>query len=606
MTALSLLLGGAAAHAQQRPYLPCSDRLDDPYGLQSEITRMSGEFNEREEAIDLMKGLGVTTLRLPMSWDNFLAPNGSFVYKIYDGAMESLKESGFGALGVINNIWGKEKDAWKTPGDFAAYVKEMMYRYRFYISDWEVIPGVDGLYTGGSPITAAQYFSTLKGVYKVAKSIKPDGRVVLGAPSDVPSKFLDTLFVYGGHKYFDVMSFSAYGFPEDIALQALAVRRLMYKYGCSKKVWLTNLYYGSYSGSGFSDGFWQEVVPAAAKRLGIKTGKSSIAVVISKSGKGRDALNSYEIERYLKSNFKNVVLIGADEIPTLQPSKVQMLVPGKDALREDVAQYVKNGGTIILENPRWPEITHVDILRSASAQAKALGAPAVPDRMKPASGWSLNYRWQFSRKNSARYLTDGNLAEGDEMIPLLVAGNDKYEGAVAAIYKVRSDGWKGNAIIQSRKDETTFIDQEQEQAKRLGRTYVLAFACGVDKVFWNSMRSSEKDISRKRDFSGLYHKDMKAKPAATAYKTLTSMLPPGSTRPVYEVKGKLYLAHWTKPDGTKIWAVWSAGRKMSPSAVGISGKASFTDYLGGKIKKFDEIPDGIVYITGAQDVKINN
>lgn len=606
IAALALLFGGVGANAQKRPYLQCSERLEDPYGLTSEITRVSGEFERREEALDLMGKLGTTTLRLPMNWDNFVAPNGSFVYKIYDPALESLKGSGMCALGVINHFWSKERDAWKTPGEFAAYVREVMYRYRFYISDWEIVPGPDGLYTGGSPLTAAQYFSSLKGVYKVAKAIKPEGRVVLGAPNSLSSRMLDTLFTYGAQKYFDVMSFSGYGFPEDIARDALKLRRIMYKGGWSKPVWLTNLYYGSYSPDASSDGFWREVVSAAAGKLGIKTKKTTVAVVISKSGKGCDALTAYEIERYLKGNFKNVLLVGVDEIPKLQPSKVQFLVPGKDALREDVARYVKAGGTIILENPRWPEITHVDILRSASREARELGAPAVPDRMMAAKGFSFSYRWDFSARNSARYLTDGNLEEGDEMIPLLLAGDGDFEGVVAAIYKIRSGGSKGNAIIQSRKDVSIFIDQEQEQARRLCKTFILAFACGVDKVFWNGMRSKEKDPSLKRDFSGLYHKDLSPKPAASAYRTLTTMLPPGSIRPSYECNGKLYLAHWTTVEGTKVWAVWCDGGKMPVSALEIRGKGAFMDCLGHKMKTFDEISDAPVYITGATNVEINH
>lgn len=557
--------------AQQRPYLQCSDKLEHPYGLTSEITRQSGEYNSLEESLRLMKGLGVNMLRLPMSWDNFCTADGRFVYKIYDTVTESLKTSPFQTMGIISHNFGKGKDAWKTPGEFAAYVLGMMTRYRNAVGCWEVIPGMDGIWTGGSPLQPAQYFSTLKGVCSVAR--KTNSKVVLGTPYEIKSKFLDSLLAYGGHNYFDVMSFSSYGFPEDIPGQTMKIRRLMYRYNFSKPVWLTNLYYGSYTSADIPLDFWREAVPEALKSIGCKSGSANVAVVISRTAKGKDALNPYEIDKYLSGLYKSVRLVSADSVGDLSPEDVQVLIPGEEVDSKDLERYLRSGGTVILDGPRLPETTHCWVRRAGGA----------------------------------RYLTEDNLSGADEMVPLLYdkpsgAGNG---GVVAALYKVRSDGCRGNAVILSRKDVPVYIDYEAEQAKRLPRVHILAFACGVDKVFWNGMRSREKDPGRKRDWSGLYHSDLSPKPSSLSYRTLTAMLPSGSSRPEYEYVKGIYLASWNTPDGKKIWAVWTEGGKPLQVELDISGKAKYTDYLGNRMKAMTEITDGIVYITGAESVSLN-
>ena len=83
------------------------------------------------------------------------------------------------------------------------------------------------------------------------------------------------------------------------------------------------------------------------------------------------------------------------------------------------------------------------------------------------------------------------------------------------------------------------------------------------------------------------------------------MLPSGSSRPVLNVKDELYLAGWVAPDGQKRWAVWSTDNKDA-SSIEIEGKAQFVSYLGEKLKSMPEISDKVVFITGAEEVKIKN
>lgn len=595
----SLLLFMSSARAQKRldPIFPCTSTLESPYGLTSEITRRKGEFDIREESVDKLSKAGAGWVRLPMHWDVFYY-DGRFVHKTYDAAMETMRFTPFSLLGVISPSYDKNLNAWSDPLAFSNYVKELSFRYRHYISSWEVMPGMDYSFFNGRQLTPQQVYTTLRGVHKILKSANPQNKVVLGALNRVRSSFLDTLCKYDAQKYFDVMSFTSYGDAESITGQANGLKRTMKKYGFEKPVWMTSVYYGSMPVENTSDGFWMEVVPAALSKLGMSLKKTEVGVVIGLR-RGVSALNDYQIDRYLEGRFKEVHRISNTQIDSLDPQTVPVLIPGKNVPSSDVAAYMAKGGTVILEEPLWPSFTHIGVLNGLSQRAASAGIKAVPEYVEAAKGFNFTYSWKFSDKNPARYLTADNLQQGDEMIPLMIAGGVGYEGAVMAMYRLAAGG---NVIVQSRKGVSPYVDTEDEQARRIPRVHLMSFACGIDKVFWNGLRSAERE-ERKSHYGGLYHADFSPKPAATAYSVLTSMLPSGSSRPVLTAKESLYLAEWIAPDGQKRWAVWSTDM-VDAAEIEISGKPVFTDYMGIKLKTLLEINDKIVYITGATEVRI--
>ena len=599
---LSLALSSVPVHAQKHiePVFPCSEKLEYPYGLTSEITRRKGEFDMRDESVDKLLKSGTDWVRLPMYWDAFYY-DGRFVYKTYDAAMETMRFTPFPVLGIISPSYDRKVNAWSEPAVFANYVKELCFRYRQYISVWEIMPGMDYAWFNGSKLTPQQFYTTLRGVNAILKAANPDNKLVLGALNRVRSSFLDTLCKYEGYKYFDIMSFVSYGDAESIVGQANGLKRTMTKYGFQKPVWLTSVYYGTAPVGHTSDGFWEEVVPAALAESGISLKKAEVAVVTG-FRRGVPALNEHQINRYLKGRFKNVRLIANYEISGLDPAKIPVLIPGRNVPSSDIARYLEKGGTVILEEPLWPSVTHVGVLNGLSAEAGSLGAPAMPTMLKAAKGYDFRYSWEFSKSRTARYLTGDNLQDGDRMIPLMVAGNNEFEAPVIAMYRLAKGG---TVIVQSRKGTLPFVDREEEQARRIARVHLISFACGVDKVFWNGLRSQEADVARQSQYGGLYHADMSPKPASIAYSVLTTMLPSGSSRPALNVKDELYLAGWVAPDGQKRWAVWSTDNKDA-SSIEIEGKAQFVSYLGDKLKSMPEISDKVVFITGAEEVKIKN
>ena len=151
------------------------------------------------------------------------------------------------------------------------------------------------------------------------------------------------------------------------------------------------------------------------------------------------------------------------------------------------------------------------------------------------------------------------------------------------------------------------IEKEEEQACRIPRMHLIAFAYGIDKVYTYKFRAKEKDKFNPEDNYGIIHADLSPKPAYNAYKTMTQMLPSGSLRPTLTKSGNTYLSYWKRPDGKKVWSLWNSnGNKKI--ILDMKGKGRFYDYMGNQLSASKEltIGQGVVYIVGAKNIQIVN
>lgn len=149
-------------------------------------------------------------------------------------------------------------------------------------------------------------------------------------------------------------------------------------------------------------------------------------------------------------------------------------------------------------------------------------------------------------------------------------------------------------------------DSELTQSYRLPRAFIIPFALGVDKVFWYKSRSCELTLNNKEDHYGLWHKDYSPKPAFYAYKTLTKMLPNMSTRPILERYGDVYIASWKRPDGKKVWALWTS-KNVNKVHLNIGGRFTVYDLYGNTTDLYKNTyvaSPSIVYIVGAKKLTI--
>lgn len=147
--------------------------------------------------------------------------------------------------------------------------------------------------------------------------------------------------------------------------------------------------------------------------------------------------------------------------------------------------------------------------------------------------------------------------------------------------------------------------KESEQALRIPRTYLIVFAYGVDNVFTYSLRSRENTVSNSEDHYGILHADLTPKPAYIAYKTMTKMLPSGSSRPKLIIDGNTYLCSWKRPDGKKVYAVWAAKGKESVNTY-IKGDYCCYDVYGNAITIDNNdvvITPSVKYFVGSKNLK---
>ena len=148
--------------------------------------------------------------------------------------------------------------------------------------------------------------------------------------------------------------------------------------------------------------------------------------------------------------------------------------------------------------------------------------------------------------------------------------------------------------------------KEQEQAYRLPRTYIISFAYGIDKVFTYNFRAKEINRYYTEDNFGILHADLSPKPAYYAYKTMTMMMPVGSTRPKLVRDGNFYYAQWMRPDGKKVYSFWNS-KKKDLLKLDVKGKYTCFDIYGNTIKLEDDnlmVSPSIKYLVGRRSLKI--
>ena len=365
----------------------------------------------------------------------------------------------------------------------------------------------------------------------------------------------------------------------------------------------------------------QKVVPQMLRQIGKNPTLCTLGVVYDEenhipsiSEETPADFSAFKSVKYL--NLKDLKKLSISNIPALICSYGEFF---PEEYVDDIVDYVRQGGTLICpqgvpfyyDHVQEGQMSHrggdhqaklhLGFLYWWNDEAKRLGAPEIPEWHHTAAGMPFDYSWDFSNGNSSRYLTNQNLKAGDEMIPIVEAGNDNYKGCVAALYKLRSD-LKGNIIIQTRLDQES--RSESVQAKRLARAFLISFAYGIDRVFWYHLRAFETSQTDWESHYGILHKDFTEKPAFQAYQVLTKMCPNGSLRPKLLFTHNVYQASWQRPDGAFVSAFWTTGVELTIN-IFTTVNLNFFNYLGqNKIFKKDAVKlgNGVIYVISKKKI----
>lgn len=560
------------SYAQKKELLfKCSNRLDNPYGMccHFTFTDKKADNTTLNEQAKMLRDLGCNIVRSDLT--HYMVNNSNTA--ILDKTLKTLKENQLQFLGIATDqrFFGKQ---WSNDYNYNRLLKTLK---GHYINNLNYLEFQNEVNFSKIPSLGNHYVDDLKQLYTLRKK-NSKLKVLFSGIADNNSDFLDSAMANQAYKYFDIMNFHTYKVPEDIPSTMKRIRDNMDKYHWNKPIWLTEcgMHTAKSDLSQTNHDFFVKVVPLALKKIGIDREGLKIGV-IDDDEHSYYSLNSDEEKVYITDLGYSPKHLTLQQIKDVSFRDVPVIIFAQTETFygeyfSAVLEYVRKGGTIILPfgTPFYYDASkgkqmvgktfanrlHIGQLYYWDEEAKKLSAPEHPTFYSANKDFGTDYSFYKVGDNmTPRYLTDDLLKGKDKMTPITYAGNEKYKGVVAALYQLNSD-LKGNIIIQTRMGIQKLFDKESEQARRVARIHLIAFAYGVDKVFWYKFRSNEIDPYYSEDNFGIVHADLSPKPAYYAYRTLFQMLPNGSTRPILTIKNGIYKAEWKRPDGKRVNAYW--------------------------------------------------
>ncbi len=604
-----------------------ADNIGTPYGIATGVTRSWGEHKVIEPISDRVREANATFTRSDFDWNLGETSPGQWDFSTWDQTVKVLKGKGITLLPILGYDVPWAKPAWEHVDAWRNYVRTVVSRYQGELPYWEVWNEQNGLGKDDAG-TVKLYNPLLKSAYEEIKKIDPKLQVLYGGTSHVPLKFIEASLADGAGNYFDVMNIHPYhvnGVPEDMLPEIAGLKTLMARYGVSDKpIWITEIGWPTIE----PPRFYRSAFQAAFEKIGIDYAHST-AAVINDPEIGFYETAMFDVDQNL-AMFQKIKRIRLADLKRLDVAKYPVLLPSCTeefpmAYLPDVLNYVKKGGTIIL--PSGLPFYHDLQLDGKGGQNKvqvgdrymkdfhigwetSWSKPGVPDsvsRQKVAD--AFQGKFSLDRDYSAnRFLHADNLKPGDQMIPIMEAVTDNgYHAPVFALYQLNSD-LKGNVIVCTSMNSTAAVSMKL-QAEMLPRTYLLALSQGIERIYWYNMQSVEDNPDEPEHHFGIAHRDLSKKPAFMAYQTLTKMLPANSTRPKLTITPNgVYLANWIRPDGVRVWALWTA-RHSQPVKLKISGKLeAVVDHLGEPVAVPENVKyaaAALLYLVGPETVELN-
>lgn len=616
MRVLLLLLSVMRLDTLAQPLFPGAQRLEAPYGVCTHITRPGFDYEIRDRELAVIHEAGIRWVRSDLDFHNAFRSPDDFNPSLFDNVLASTETHGTHLLGILTQLGRRPWD----DRDYGRYLEQLARRYDGRITHWEMLNEVN-LFRDTDSL-CRRYIGSLQLAYETLKRINPANTVLTSGFAELPEPFVSDFSAMGGWRYCDVFNFHSYFAPEGLIPCFERLHGYMQRDGWQRPVWLTECGMHTARQENESSAFFTDLLPAALSRIGIQSDRVAVGILRDRA-EGYSVLSDDEADILLRPFFRRVVTCPPSRLASLSVSKVPVVV----ATREEyfpadhfpaLVDYVRRGGTIVLAGgmPFYYDATTPD---GTYFHRKTLGTSLYPrlhiseatQRRDPVTGITLTetpplsgrtdentsaYEWKPTAASPARYMGDANLAVGDSLIPLVVAGTEHLRHPIAGIYRLNSD-LHGNIIFQTRMYAPVSTDREAEQARRLPRTFLIAFAYGACKVFWYNLRSREDNPYYSEDCFGLLHRDFAEKPSMQAYRTLVSMCPEGSTRPELTVSDGLYRAVWHQPDGTEVTALWSPDERQRVRIAGLR-RLDILDYTGKPVPRGGSritVGAGVVY-----------
>ena len=623
--------------------LPVGETNDaSPYGVCAHLARGDEHDTAREE-IALMRQAGIGWARADFSWTGVQGQDRAWHFENLDETVAWAGDGGVKLLPILNYDTPWASPAYRHLDLWLDYVRHVVNRYKDRLRYWEVWnePNLKNFWRE-TPDPAA-YTTLLKATCQEIKKIDPDLVVLLGGMAGVPWEFIEGIYEAGGGAFFDVMNVHPYQYPrspeQPLVDNLHKLRELMARHGDGDKpIWITEIGWPTHQALGGAGKDVHTGIIRAAMSIAQPGRKHFKIIVLDDAGTPFKAMlddqayarcvpGEAEVSRAgladlsaaLAGDARLLILPLGEFVPTAEFGAIE------DFLKRGGAVVVWGGAPMFYGHELDPEggwnrrhlgdeyRCRVRLGFEAHWTDKKIAIPENTRDLFPAEAAKGLFELPKPKPEADRFLKPGQLRGQDRFIPLLQARAGDYTGTVAAVIDYDSD-WKGALIVNTLRADVRGVTPEQ-QASILPRSVILALENGVSRFFWYEFQAPEHQANYNEHHFGIVHRDLSPKPAYIAYQTLTRLRPPGSKAlpavvPV-DPNGEGPRAHgWTRPDGTRVWAVWNPVEGQRVEVI-IEGKITgAVDHLGHKIDvKLDaaawrtSLPAGPIYLSGPEAVK---
>jgi len=236
---------------------------------------------DRVAALDKLVQAGAKWIRMDVGWAAMEGAGPGQITSWYISRMDNLvniaRKRGlnilvtfYGTPGWANGGRGPTYPP-TNPMTFGRITKWMAQHFASRVAAWEVWnePNHTTSWNG----TVLQYVTLLKQAYAGYKGGDPNALVVLGGPAGNDTDWIQRMYMYGGHGYFDVMATHPYESPSDMPPETdngststishvRDVKSLMDQYGDgAKPIWFTEFGWSTHVNTGTEQPWRRGVSP---------------------------------------------------------------------------------------------------------------------------------------------------------------------------------------------------------------------------------------------------------------------------------------------------------------------------------------------------------
>ncbi len=582
---------------------------ENPYGVCAHVTM--GEKNVRgrifHDASDAGIGWIRTCFRFWMVREYEKDPED---WSLFENTLSDADAAGLRILPIFWRIPHFQRPILQNRDVWRAWVRRATERLggRFDAVEIGNEPNVAGFWS--EPVFRMDdYVALLRDAWEEIKAVRPDIRVSCAGWAGIPLDRIAEFYARGGAKFCDIMSVHPYcdheyeNRPEgflDTGLEAL--RDLMAKNGDGDKpVWLTEIGWPTHRQTlgGAS------VLGAGLKAADPKREAWRVVVVGRSPDDGTvDATYVSELEKALPAGSSVEPVLPEALAGRIAQGSVDAVVftTGKEFHREAFPafrKYVANGGTGIIlahqamrdEMERCPDgsVKRVEGGWGIAERAALHFESVMPwDDKSGTTPFALAVRQpndpEGKTMTAKGYVGTRFLKGNDRFVPLASGEHGGRVLHAAGLYVFDSD-LTGKLLVSTLHDPFFRASSEARQAKMLVRSLAIAFAEGVEKVFWYCYADTGPDgpVSDSQARFGIARTGGEAKPALRAYATFAKMRPPGSVRlgdPWQDEARTVYFPKWVRPDGRTAGAIWTIGSARELFVPLDGSDAEFFDMYG--------------------------